>query len=72
MSDWPWDEPTVMAIVKRLEGSPHRVHQGAANIVLAEFSQEGETYKAIKLAEEKGWPKEAVLAGFEMARKGKQ
>jgi hypothetical protein len=67
--DWPWDEATVKAVVKRLESSPHRVHQGAANIILNEFSQEGEAYRAIKLAEENGWPREAVLAGFELARK---
>lgn len=68
MSDWPWHEPTVAAIVKRLEESPHRVHQGAARIVSEEFSENCDLYHATKLAEAKGWPADAVLAGFKLAR----
>jgi hypothetical protein len=66
--DWPWHEPTVLAIIKRLEDSPRRVHQGAARIVAEEFSEAGDLYQASKMAADKGWPVEAVLSGFKLAR----
>jgi hypothetical protein len=66
--DWPWDEKTARAIVQRLESSPHRVHQGAANIIAAEFLPDGTIGKAVQLAAERGWPKEAVLAGLQLAK----
>ena len=70
--DWPWHEPTVLAIVQRLEASPHRVHQGAANIIADEFLPDGRIAKAFKMAADKGWPKEAVLAGLELAKEAKR
>jgi hypothetical protein len=71
LADWPWHEPTARAIVERLLASPHRVHQGAANIIAAEFLPDGTVGKAVQLAAEKGWPKEAVLAGLQLAKEGR-
>ena len=66
--EWPWDERTARAIVGRLEASPHRVHQGAANIIASEFLPDGTVGRAMKLAAERGWPQEAVLAGLKLAK----
>ena len=59
----PYDERTVHAIVKLLEGSKHNVHKGAAKLVAEYFLPDGKIEVARRLAAEKGWPIEAVLAG---------
>jgi hypothetical protein len=62
----PYDERSVRAVVAFLEASPHQVHKGASKKVAEHFLPDGRLDRARAIAEEKGWPLDAVLAGISM------
>lgn len=67
-SRWPHHEPTVRAIIERLQASKHQVHRGAAMLVAAEFLPDERTSQAEEIAAANGWPAEAVLAGLHLGK----
>lgn len=66
MSAEPYDERTTKAIVEFLEASKHRVHRGAAKSVAEHFLPDGRIAEAERIAQDNGWPVEAVLAGLRL------
>ncbi len=66
MADYPYHEETVRAIIARLETSKYRVHKGAANIIADEFLPDGRVHRARIIAQNNGWPVDAVLAGLRL------